>query len=283
MRSVFRVQALLRSLGFASAVVFVYATFVWTQLGQQLDASGFVVAGIVGSSPFGMAIGHARTAAVVALAVAAAIAAVPAVIQRRFHTLTTALLLVVASAAIARALRSELPRPYLGDFAYRYNTLPSGHAASAAALVVALLVLLPQGLASRMVNSVAVLVIAGAGMASVTSFAHRPSDVLAAILIVGCLGSVLRIFPELASPPMARISGLWAIGATAAAALLYLALLVSVGGARELFTGLAPTAAILAASAWVLLLGVPVHSRDLPVSSAREPRPRRRLLTPPSG
>ena len=276
-------SALLRALGFALAVVLVYLTFVWTRVGQQLDAAAFLAAGTVASSPFGVLVDQTRTTAVVVLAVAATIASVRALIQRRLYAVSTALLLVITSAGIARALRAELPRPYLGEFAYQYNTLPSGHAAAAAALVVALLVLLPVGLAPRTVNSAAILVITGSGFASVLSFAHRPSDVLAAVLIVGCLGSLLRLLPQSASPLIPDRSGLWAAGATAAAALLHLGLLASVGLIRGLLAALAPATAILAAAAWVLLLAVPVRNSGIPASFAQEPGPRRRLPTPPSG
>lgn len=276
-------SALQRAVGFALAVVLVYLTFVWTRVGQQLDAAAFIAAGTLASSPFGVVVHQTRTTAVVALAAAATIAGVFALIQRRLHAMSIALLLVVSSAGIAHALRAALPRPYLGEFAYRYNTLPSGHAASAAALVLALLVLLPRGAASQIMNFAAILVITAAALASVLSFAHRPSDVLASVFIVGCFGSLLRLSRDAASPPQLSTSGLWVVGATAVAALLYLALLVSVGLPRVLFAALAPAAAIFAASAWVLLLAVPVRHPDLAVSFVREPGPRRRLLTPPSG
>jgi hypothetical protein len=276
-------SALLRALGFALAVVLVYLTFVWTRVGQQLDAAAFIAAGALASSPFGVVVDQTRTTAVVALAAAATIAGVFALIQRRLHAVSIALLLVVSSAGIAHALRAELPRPYLGEFAYKYNTLPSGHAASAAAIVVALLVLLPRGLASRTMNFVAILVITAAALASVLSFAHRPSDVLASVFIVGCLGSLLRLFRDAASPPLLSSSSLWAVGATVAAALLYMGLLASVGVPRALFAVLAPAAAIFAAAAWVLLLAVPVRDPEVAVSFVQEHGPRRRLLTPPSG
>ena len=153
-------SALLRALGFALAVVLVCLTFVWTRVGQQLDAAAFIAAGTLASSPFGVVVDQTRTTAVVALAAAATIAGVFALIHRRLHAVSIALLLVVSSAGIAHALRAELPRPYLGEFAYENNTLPSGHAAlrrhsscitgSSAG-----------GLASRTVNSVAILVITG--------------------------------------------------------------------------------------------------------------------------
>src|SRR5687768_17795442 len=126
MRPAPRIPALFRAVGFALATVLVYLAFVWTRVGQQLDAVAFSVAGTVASSPVDVLFSHTRTAVVVGLGAMAAVAGVFALIQRRLRVVSMALLLVAASVGLARALRAELPRPYLGDFAYGYNTLPSG-------------------------------------------------------------------------------------------------------------------------------------------------------------
>jgi hypothetical protein len=281
MRPAPRIPALFRAVGFALAMVLVYLAFVWTRVGQKLDAVAFVAAGTVASSPVDVLFSHAQTAVVVGLGALAGVAGAFALIQRRLRAVSMASLLVVASVGLARALRAELPRPYLGDFAYGYNSLPSGHTAAAAALVVALLVLLPVGRASLTLTAGATIVITFAGLASVLSFAHRPSDVFAAIFIVGCLGSLLRLLPEPRALTVPRYGGLWTVGAAAAAVLLYACLLAGIGLPRELSAALAPAAAIFSAAAWVLLLAVPAPDEKVSLSSAPKHGPTRRLPTAP--
>ena len=239
---------------FVLAAALTYFSFVWTRSGQWLDSSAFQLAGVVSNSPLAVLLTAARTGTVIALATVGLAAGIAALIRRRLRAALAALLLVVAGTALARLLRSQLPRPYLGEFAYPANTLPSGHAAAAAALVLALLILIPVSWRTLTLRAAAVGLVTLAGMASVFSFAHRPSDVFVAILLVGALGCVAVLIAGY-TPPMRSLN--WPVAATVVALLSYLGLLWSPGFLERLLAGLAPVAATLAAASWIIVMITP--------------------------
>ena len=125
------------------------------------------------------------------LAAVCTVLAVVAVTERRWRSLLASAVLVGAAALAARWLRTVLERPYLGDHGYLENTFPSGHVAITTALAVAATMLWP-GPSRRGPAVVATVVVAVACAVSVVGHAHRPSDVVGAVLLalgVACLAA----------------------------------------------------------------------------------------------
>lgn len=175
---------------FALAFVLLYLWAVRTEGGQWLDIQLFAKAqssnGLVVESA-----GLVRRGLPLALAVAyVAVAGVALLRGRLRHGLVTAVMIVL-SAGAARGLRDvALDRPYLGEHGYVENTFPSGHVTVSAALAVALVMLAPSRY-RRGASALVGLVLVGACMASVLGHAHRPSDVLGAVLLVGAFASLV--------------------------------------------------------------------------------------------
>jgi hypothetical protein len=113
-----------------------------------------------------------------------------AVLRRRWRSVVAALLTTVASGLLAVVLQSTvLERPELGGAGYAHNTLPSGHVAVTVAVWVSLLVLWPRPQPrTLMAFTPVVLVLACTG--SVIGLAHRPSDVVASVLLVGAMAAL---------------------------------------------------------------------------------------------
>jgi hypothetical protein len=240
---------------FAVAGVLTYLIFVWTAFGQFLDAAAFDGNPAGGDSLAAILLRGLRTGVIIALASVALVAGVVAIIHRRWRATSIALLLVTSSVTLARLLRLILERPDLGDYAYHENTLPSGHVAAATSLVVAIGILLPVNWRGRILTALAVITVTAAGAASFLTLAHRPSDVIAAILLVGVLGSIL--LPLAGLTPRPRVTGvavvLLCLISLAAMVSWFIQLLHGFGAPDPRFP-LAPLGGIVAATLWVTLV-----------------------------
>ena len=121
--------------------------------------------------------------------------------RRHWRPLAAAAVIVLVSVVLSETLKEDvLERPYLGDLGYTVNSFPSGHVTAATALVVATLLLWPPAL-PRGAPWVAGGVVLAACVASVVGHAHRPSDALASVLLVGsvtCLTCALLRVPRTA-------------------------------------------------------------------------------------
>ncbi|MGC0142892.1 phosphatase PAP2 family protein [Pseudactinotalea sp. Z1732] len=83
------------------------------------------------------------------------------------------------------------------------NTLPSGHVSLSAALAVAIMILWPSR--ARWPIVVAGVLLATASLASVVAHAHRPSDVVASVLLTGAVTcAALALGGPLAAPRVMR-------------------------------------------------------------------------------
>jgi membrane-associated phospholipid phosphatase len=170
--------------------------FVQSEHGQLLDTVALA----------GNWIGRARietlvdtvlnTVSVVSLVVATAVIGFIALIRRRVAVAFGAMLLIVGANLTTQLLKVLVERPRLGVDAERAaagNSLPSGHTTVAAAVAVALLLVLPARLrgAGGVVGAVAAAVV---GIATLSAGWHRPSDVVAALLVVGVWASMAGLF-----------------------------------------------------------------------------------------
>lgn len=125
---------------------------------------------------------------VASLALVLVVVGTIAVARRRYSLAIMAVVMVVGSTLTTKILKDQvITRPDFGadlEWTGAGNSMPSGHAAAAAAFAVALVLVLPpaaRGLASLIGATYAAVV----GVATLSSGWHRPSDVIAAYLIVG--------------------------------------------------------------------------------------------------
>jgi membrane-associated phospholipid phosphatase len=129
---------------------------------------------------------------VVSVVAATGVVAFIALARRRAAVGLAAILLIVGSSLTSQLLKDHLFRPNLGVDPQRAeagNSLPSGHATVAASVAVALVLVLPPR-----ARGVGALVGAGyaavVGVATMSAGWHRPSDSVAAYLIVGMWAAV---------------------------------------------------------------------------------------------
>ncbi|HZN74759.1 MAG TPA: phosphatase PAP2 family protein [Micromonosporaceae bacterium] len=170
-----------------AGLVAVWWFFVRSAHGQQLDTVALA----------GNRIGQTRvenpvdtvlnTVSVLSLVIATAVIGFIALIRRRVAVAFGVMLLIVGANLTTQLLKEVIDRPQLGidlPRAAAGNSLPSGHTTTAASVTVALLLVLPAGIrgAGGMLGA---LVAAVVGIATLSAGWHRPSDAVAALLIVG--------------------------------------------------------------------------------------------------
>jgi membrane-associated phospholipid phosphatase len=179
-----------------AAFVLVWRFFVQSEHGQLLDTVALT----------GNSIGQARvedlvdtvlnTMSVLSLTIATAVAGFIALIRRRIAVAFAAVLLIVGANVTTQVFKQIIDRPELGVDVQRAaagNSLPSGHTTIAASVAVALVLVLPARL--RGVGGVlGALFAALAGVATLSAGWHRPSDAVAALLIVGVWACAAGLF-----------------------------------------------------------------------------------------
>lgn len=173
-----------------AAVAAIFGIAVWTPVGQSLD-SGLMAAGF---APLNTSMELSQLVRRGSLVIAAALVTVEAVMalaRRRWRLVVRCAALVALGVSIATWLRHVFTRPDLGDATYPFNTWPSGHAAASAALIVSAFVLAPRGMHSVRVRRIAAASMALVTGSSIATMAHRPSDVIAAVLWVAALSALL--------------------------------------------------------------------------------------------
>jgi membrane-associated phospholipid phosphatase len=176
--------------------VLVWRFFVQSEHGQLLDTVALA----------GNSIGQARvehlvdtvlsTMSALSLAVATAVVGFIALIRRRIAVAFGVILLIVGANVTTQVLKQVIDRPELGVDLQRAaagNSLPSGHTTIAASVAVAVMLVLPARL--RGVGGVlGALFTAVAGVATLSAGWHRPSDAVAALLVVGAWACAAGLF-----------------------------------------------------------------------------------------
>jgi membrane-associated phospholipid phosphatase len=179
-------------------VVTLWHFFVRTEHGQVIDTIALT----------GNSIGQRRVTVITdtvlntmsVVSIAAAIAAVVfvALLRGRVKLALVALLFIAGANLTTQVLKAGLYRPMYGVDKVRDqagNSFPSGHTTAAAAVAVALVFVLP----ARVRGIGAVLGAAFAGLVGVATLSggwHRPSDAVAAMLVVGgwaCLAGLVLL------------------------------------------------------------------------------------------
>lgn len=178
------------------ALAAIYACFVLTAPGQRLDAELLVsIASATATSGLAPAMGVLRVGLPLLGGGIATALAVLAIRRGRWQMVVFAAAGVAGATLMSVALRTWLPRPDHGAFIYPYNTLPSGHVVAFASSCVAIWVIWPTAVPAWLypASGGAVLL---SGLASVGTFAHRPSDVLGAPFVVAAVFSGLALVFE---------------------------------------------------------------------------------------
>lgn len=288
--------------GHVGALVVVWWIFVRTARGQFLDTIALA----------GNTIGRDRIADVVtqvldavsALSLLAATALIGfiALARRRVVLAAVAVLLIVGSNVTTQFLKYvAIHRPDLGveNANISVNSLPSGHTTVAASVAVALALVVPP----RLRGLVAVL---GAGYAALTGVAtlsagwHRPSDAVAAMIVVGgwAAGAGLLLALTRRDDPSPRDAHPYVVVLLAGAGLALLAVAamalwvsdqsfpapVSELGRRRLFAAYAGGAVGIAGTAAVMMALVLTTVHEVVPGKGLRPRrpPRQDVLVDPS-
>lgn len=223
------VVAVLGVLGFVA----LYAFAVRTPTGQDLDERLMQAsAGSGNSALLGLV-------SVPTLVLTAALLAFVALMRRRPVAAGAAVGIIVLGNVLTQVLKDDLlERPaFVGHIA---NSLPSGHMGVVTSVLLATLLVVPPRVRLLLsLPSVAVLVLAGTAL--VEQGWHRPSDVLASLLVLVTLVGVMSLVPGVqADSPrrsVRRLTGL----ATALFAVGGLA--VGLAGAAAIAAGVAPALA----------------------------------------
>jgi membrane-associated phospholipid phosphatase len=174
----------------------VWRVFVRSEHGQLLDSLALA----------GNRIGRARihdradvvlnTISVVSLAAATAVVGFIALVRRQIALAVGAILLVAGANVTAQFAKQILTRPDFGvdpELAAVGNSLPSGHTTVAASVVVALVLVLPARLRG-VAGVLGAMAAAGIGVGTLSAGWHRPSDAVAALLVVGAWACAASLF-----------------------------------------------------------------------------------------
>jgi membrane-associated phospholipid phosphatase len=263
----------------AAGVALIYQVFVLRALGQSVDTAALR----------GADVGHPRAVELMnralngttlaSLVLVCLAAAAIGVIRRRLDLAVGAGLLVLAANATTQVLKNALDRPDLDGFPAP-NSFPSGHATAAASVAFALVLVLPAAIRG-MVSLIGATYVAVIAVATVWAEWHRPSDTIAALLVVlawgGLIAAVLRarrMRAPAAAGRRSRVSAvlflLTAAATTAVAAVGLIAVAMSERVTPDLVSGrfafLTGAAGITAAVAATFLIWVRLAAGEHPTT-----------------
>lgn len=122
--------------------------------------------------------------------VATGVAILIAIIRRRWVLAIQVALLVGGANATTQLLKDQLPRPHLLTGWTGPNSLPSGHTTVAASVSAAMLIAVPRRW-RPLIAILGTLWTIAAGNSTIAQQWHRPSDVVAAVLVVFIWGAAI--------------------------------------------------------------------------------------------
>jgi membrane-associated phospholipid phosphatase len=172
----------------AAAAGATYQAFLRTPLGQQVDTAAMRGGDVRHPRVVEILSRTLNGTTLVSLVLVCLAAAAIGVMRKRIDLAVGATLLVLGANASTQLIKTQVSRPNLDDFPAP-NSFPSGHTAAAASVAFALILVLPQAIR----GTVALI---GAGYVTLIAIAtvwaewHRPSDTVAALLIVLAWGSL---------------------------------------------------------------------------------------------
>lgn len=185
-----RVPALISAGAAAVGVVVVWRVFVTTRTGQLVDQAAFD-GGSYGRTQLWRVAEPVLDVVSVPFVAVVVLAAMTLAVLRRRALLAVRVALLVGGANLTTQLlkHNVLDRPDLDVGDRLGNALPSGHATVAASVSAALLLVVPRHLRPA-AAVVAVLYTVATGVSTLVGAWHRPSDVVAAVLVVTAWGGV---------------------------------------------------------------------------------------------
>lgn len=112
--------------------------------------------------------------------------------------------------------RIILDRPLYGDFGYTHNTYPSGHVCVSALAAIMIVRMITRAAVRRAIAAIVIVCVFVVGIASVTTIAHRPSDVWGGLAVAGAIAPwgvrlqlpPLRVLTSRSNGPVAAIAAL---------------------------------------------------------------------------
>jgi membrane-associated phospholipid phosphatase len=174
--------------------------FVASRAGQLLDTLALAGNSIGQAQTRDVVDTVLNTISVLSLAIATIVVGFIALMRRRFALAVGAVLLIAGSNVTTQLLKHGLARPDLGVDEQRLdNSLPSGHTTVVASVAAALVLVLPpaqRGAGAIIGSGLAAL----AGIATLSAGWHRPSDAVAALLVVGVWANLAGLFILAAQP-----------------------------------------------------------------------------------
>lgn len=283
--------------GCVLGVAGVHELFVHTWRGQQVDGAALRGAGI-GRARIISEVRHVLDlVSVLALAAATATVGFIAVLRRRPGVALLVVLLIAGANLTTQVLKfAILSRPDLGNSGPAHNTLPSGHTTVAMSVAVALVLVVPpavRGLAAVVGAAFAAVM----GVATLSAGWHRPSDAVAACLVVGGWAAVLGAGAAAVTPAPATGIGsprdahplatsLLGVGALVCLAFGVTALLLTAGAVPadlsrlRLFVAYAGGAATIAGTALAVMSALLVVVHRIVPALPRQPGDRPPAATP---
>lgn len=168
-----------------AGVLGLWAVFVDTEQGQLVDAAAVEGAVYGQTELWRMAERVLDVVSVSAIAVVLVVAVGIAVVRRRWELAVQVALVMGGANLTTQVLKYlVLPRPDHGvGTGSAENTLPSGHTTAATSIAVVLLLVVPARM-RPLVAAVGAAYAAATGVSTLVGQWHRPSDVLAAVLVV---------------------------------------------------------------------------------------------------
>ncbi|MCL2515333.1 MAG: phosphatase PAP2 family protein [Microbacteriaceae bacterium] len=252
---------LLSALALIALFAATYLVFERTYLGELIDERAFTGAVIRHTLLFRLAGILLGILPVLAVAAGVLTVAIVGVATRRFKQLVVAVAVAGIAFGLAEVLKHVLlTRAETGATISTTNTFPSGHTTTAAACAFAVFVVATpryRRLAALIGATVTFLV----GLATLVQQWHRPSDVIAGLVLVaacGCVGGAVLSWWRVpaATGPARPLTALWWVGG--AAGLASLASFVMLGmssGAHLQIAFLGGSSAILATAALLTAAG----------------------------
>jgi membrane-associated phospholipid phosphatase len=182
------VASVVAVLGGTATVALLYVLAVVDPAGRAADHAVMRAAMRLGAGLRGDGLAMLGLVGVPAVALAVVVLAGVALVRRRGATAIAVVAIVLGAQLVTQLLKAGLARPDSAD----PNSLPSGHVTLVASLGVALVLVVPR-LLRPLAATVALVVTAVAGTATLVVGWHRPSDVLAALAVVVAVTGVVGL------------------------------------------------------------------------------------------
>ncbi|MFC7530697.1 phosphatase PAP2 family protein [Actinoplanes sp. GCM10030250] len=182
------VSPLFVSITAAAGAAAVWYGFIRTPLGQQIDTAAMRGGDVDHPQVTDVLSRTLNATQLVILALVCVLAAALGALRRRLDLSVAATLTVIAANVTVQMLKAGLDRPDL-DGTGMPNSFPSGHTAAAASVAFVLVLVFPRALRGT-VGLAGAAYVAVVAVATVWAEWHRPSDAVAALLIVLAWGSL---------------------------------------------------------------------------------------------